>query len=85
MHAVLSGKTDIATLQLTLGEVSVERFRKLISCQQGSGARKHAANISIQSVNITAIHSSIDHSPPPDQHSPSYSFAAATYEIKLGL
>ena len=44
MHAVLSGKTDIATLQLTLGEVSVERFRKLMSGQQVSGVRRNGPN-----------------------------------------
>ena len=78
MHAVVSGTSDVAKRQVRLGELSGEGFRKFMSGQQGSGVRRNGTNVSLESVNITPTHSSIHRSPPPDQHSTSCTFAAAT-------
>ena len=51
----------------------------------------NSAIITIQSAiitlseNITAIHSSIDHSPTLDRHSPCCSFAGATNDMEEGM
>ena len=76
-HAVVIWKSDVANRQVSLGEVIVEGFRKLMSCQHWSGVRTHPANVTLQSVNITATQSSIDHSPPSDQDSKSCIVAAS--------
>ena len=82
---MVSGKSDVGTRQVSVGEVSGEGLRKLMSGQQGSGVRTHAANGTLQSANIKATHSSIVHWPPPEQHNPSCSFAAPRYDIQIGL
>ena len=85
MHAVVSGKSDVGTRQVSLGEVSGEEFRNLMSGQQGSGVRTQAANVTVQWANIKDTHSYIVHSPAPEQHSPSCCFAAATSDNKIGF